>query len=343
MKHTWYCDARAYDSLMRQYPFLQDQQPGVIKLDFDRPIDTQMNHYVPQIMNTEPRLFVPDDVDETTASVMQMEVSNMHRRLMISAATHEQSWPFWYGNTLNNFERIKASTMIDKVDWPLKHKKALVVGNGESLRKTLPLIAGCREEYAIFACWRVVPRLQKYHIEPDIVAHIDMMDPVGGWEQPYLAKHIPLVVIPTVSPNFLKAYPDNPTYTLLGREGPTNIAWAEMLDIRCHEPAMGTVTMALIRAALYFGHQDIIMTGSDLCFENEAEARGTGYFVERLEKIKNADGEERLVTVQMAVYKDILEEAAKENPQVNFYNASPGGVALNGFKPWQFQEALKVA
>lgn len=314
---------------------VQDRFPDAIGLDFRRPIEDQLYNFADQIKNSVPKTILDETLPKEEVKRLTEMVLKAHRRLQVTLATRESSWPMWFKNTLHNYNAIiNHGIPVDEVIWPHAEKPVVIVGSGPSVHQIIPQIMENRDKYCVIATWHSLYRLLEHHIQPDAVIHIDKMEPVHA-PPVDLPKHIPVIISPVAHEAFLSRFSGHPVYYLLTRESEPHQQWAEFLGREPHKPAFGTVIYFAIRAALYFGHTQVILTGVDLCFPDK------GGFVEHSIKkeapleVLNAEGKTCYAPQSFLMYRDALQTLAQEEKDAaTFYNASPGGLELQGYAHW---------
>jgi len=318
---------------------VSDQIPNAIGVDFSKPVTDQLYPYLDRIPGTEARIILPEDTPTEEAQKLTHEVITAHRRVQLTLATREQSWPLWFKNSLENYSAVVGRGIpIDTVTWPLKDKPCVIVGNGPSLAITLTKLAETRDKYSILCAWHALDKLQALNIQPDAIIHIDKQNPVGSEKNVVLSPETAIIASPITSSGFIQAFPHQPFYLLLSRESEANMRWATFLNHPAHKPAHGTVIAAALQSAQYLGHRQIILTGVDLCFPNEAQLMASyGSFRDQVRDVKNTAGQNCLTIPAFLAFKDVLENlATEETSETTFYNASPEGLKLYGYEDWVF-------
>lgn len=316
-----------------------EQFPDAIGVDFSKPVTDQLYAYLDRIPGTEARIILPDETSPDEVKRLTHEVVTAHRRVQLTLATREQSWPLWFKNSLENYAAVvNRGVPIDTVDWSLKEKPCVIVGNGPSLAFTLTQLAQTRDRYSIFCVWHALDKLRAHDIQPDAVIHIDKHPPLGIEKEVVLPAETAVIATPVSSGSFMAAFPHQPFYLLLSRENEGNIQWATFLNHPAHKPAYGTVVVAAIQSALYLGHRKIILTGVDLCFPDESQLSASYQALkDQVRQVKNAMGQDCVTIPAFQSYKGVLEDLAnEESSEATFYNASPGGLKLHGFEDWTF-------
>lgn len=238
----------------------------------------------------------------------------------ISINTISRTQMLWATNALVNKERTLAAKVVQEI--PRNSDTAIIVGNGPSLKDTYQIC----EQGDVFSCWHAASKLQNWGQKIDYIGHCDARVPENDFE------HIPLttslIATPTVAPEFIMN--DNPLYMYLSNDNYLHSYFAKWMDSIDHRGIVGTIVHMLTNSARYAGYKNIILSGVDLCSskKDDFDFEGEGF------ETTNKNGEKVWTCPLFTTYKNGLEWIAVHNPDLKLFNASPNGLEIRGFKPY---------
>lgn len=286
------------------------QAPLYLQL-LDIPMDRNIAMNFPQRMSDDHKQKAFERIE---AALIIAKIShNTHEKLQI---------PRFY-NCLNNYHRMLNATPLHELKRFEGTSVAVICGNGPSL-KDLPNNIG---NAAIFSCWHAVSKLLNNKIHPHAVMHCDTRPPYHGFEDAKLPYSTVLIATPSVSPEFLDAYPNNPVYGYYSQEVPAHAWFAAKHRSPDHAAINGTVVIGMIHAALYAGYSKVALVGVDLSSPVEFITEAEPCF-----QIPDKHGVTVWTSHMYMAYKHAMEQIPRMHKEVKFENWGKTGLVIDGFK-----------
>jgi hypothetical protein len=223
---------------------------------------------------------------------------------------------------------------------------ALVCGAGPSLESQIPIIAENRGKFILIAAGRVGSRLISSGIIPDFIVQVDAD---SDFDSSGPAPERTTLVAPACSSNLAPAKFRRTVWSAgssIAFKGLLKNAGIERRTLAFSK----TATVTALDFAFELGCRPVALLGSDLCLSAAGEAHLSGYsdggmrFGRRL-KIPGVSGGGVVSTPEFVQLKKALERyiqdktAGKDAPPL--FNCTPGGAAVRGAQPMDFEEFLK--
>jgi hypothetical protein len=292
----------------------------IVELDPEKALFTQLMSIPPELELT---VILPERMSKTKSEGLRDRIfrTNAARKLFIN--THQRFATLWALNALENVERLKTARLLHELQKKPGKTKALLVGNGPSVEALRHVDT---ETCAIFACWHVAWKLVQRGLIPDYVLHIDPNVPDSNFEMAPLTQLTELIAAPTVTPDFLKAYPELTVYNFIYAGLPIHSWFAQQAGISEHPAIEGTVMHGALLAAILSQYNEVGVIGLDLSTPALPEKTLADPGV-----ICNGEGQLLSVNAQFMSYKEAIERLASLNPSIKFYNYGLGGQDLHGF------------
>lgn len=232
-----------------QAEFMPPGMKNLTEIDIHRPVAHQLTH-ISRGHDIVP--IVPDDMPHEAANMFLTACYQGAMSYRMTQNTFHALAPAWIYNSLENAERFKACTPVDKIT---KTKdKAVIIGGGPSVNPDL-----LTDDFEIYCAWNAARKVVDGGKTPDYVGHADPNYRDGYlWDLPQRTK---LIAMPQAPADFV-----NIPRELVGYFDPSNPAgawFAQHHNRGDHFHVVGTVAHMLTHAAIYAGHTEIYLMGVD--------------------------------------------------------------------------------
>ncbi|WP_081943575.1 motility associated factor glycosyltransferase family protein [Caloranaerobacter azorensis] len=248
----------------------------------------------------------------------------------------------WVELLRDNFEKNKKIVCenIGVLFNSYKNKPIIIVSAGPSLNKNKHLLKKIKGKAFIFSVGSALKPLLKVGVKPDMFCIIDPSPITYKQIEGFEDLDIPLVFLNTAS-----------AYTVSKYKGPKYVAVNRSSEREKPEYLIdmgGSVATAVMDMAIKFGGNPIVFIGQDLAFTNgEHHADGNMYGEEEkvkslpnMRKIRGQNGEILDTTLGLLSFKYWIENKIKDNPHIEFINATEGGAYIEGCKHMKLQEFI---
>lgn len=214
-------------------------------------------------------------------------------------------------------------------------KRAIIVSAGPSLDKNYLELKNINANSIIIATAPTMRKLYKSGIRPDVVVISDTGALCKKFHEGAEDADCPLVFSSTASVPFVADH-KGPRYILC----PKGFEPAERLAKENNWPIInsyGSVALTALALAIHKGFKEIVFIGQDLCYKGiTLHAEGTSQqYTKNGESIPNAKdiyGDDVFVSNDFALFKSQIETTIKSHPEIRFYNATEGGLHIEGAK-----------
>lgn len=243
----------------------------------------------------------------------------------------------WKDRVTHNYIRNKALICPNVGELYNRYKGLpfIIVSAGPSLEKNIHLLSQLEGRVFLFAVGRTLKTLLWEEIEPDMFCIIDpQYKPTYTQISGYENLDIPLVFYEAASTDTVSKY-----------KGPKYIAsdHQEHIDDPGHIMDLGgSVATAVLDLAIRFGGNPIVFVGQDLAF-TDGKSHINGSLVKNhsnRRKVKDHNGEWLDTTLGLLSFKHWIENKIKDNPQIEFINATEGGAYIEGCKHMSLQNFI---
>ncbi|MDF2500954.1 MAG: hypothetical protein K0Q77_1668 [Anaerosporomusa subterranea] len=277
-------------------------------------------------------------------NVIHDGLKQLIRNVTVSTTTKNLYRYVWTANQWKNLKQYKVSA--NEVFSRLKNLPAIIVGAGPSLNKNIHLLKQVKDKAVILAVGSSMTILQKHGITPDLRIAIE------GWKSnAELFAQVDTSECPLVCSNNLY-YKIQQTYQGALMEIVLTIEYlAQFIYSKAHIPylmvdsgySVANITLNFLCKA---GFQKVIFMGQDLCYTNN-KLHASGSWKEG-KKVSKGDipaldiyGRNVLTDRPFLSMKSQLEETIKNCPDVNFINATEGGLPILGAENIDFEQVIK--
>lgn len=215
-------------------------------------------------------------------------------------------------------------------------KTAVLLGGGPSVSRVFDWVKKNREYLVLFAANRISGRLQKEGISPDFFCAVDPQPALLDYSREIFSfsqESILLCAAP-MAPNVASQWAGRIVY------GDQLLPFFnEKNENICTGP---TVMNYALQAAAYFGCNNILMAGVDLCFSKEGYSHESNSLEATLGKflkhggsqVKTYQGDMATTDTQMAVARDTMITQVKfinkVSPHIKLYQTNPDAAVIEG-------------
>lgn len=233
-----------------------------------------------------------------------------------------------------------------------KSKNAILVATGPSLKKQLPLLKKYANKATIFCADSAYPILAKAGIKPDYVSMLERDDVVSKcFDNDFkeFDKDITFILASLVYKDSIKFLEKNKRkYILVSRSLP----FAYSLGLHDFGYVSGGMSVAHLNyeLALLLGHENIILIGQDLAYNDDGQTHSEGFIHSAYHegefeknkdkyKIKAYGGKGYVHSSEIWIlFKNIFENLISEQKTTKIYNATEGGARIEGTIEKHFKE-----
>ncbi len=211
----------------------------------------------------------------------------------------------------------------------------IIVSAGPSLEKNMNLLKHLEGRAFIFAVGRVLKTLLLEDIEPDMFCIIDpQYEPTYSQISGYEDLNIPLVFHDGAAADTIAKY-----------MGPKYIASDKKEHIKNANHIMdlgGSVATCVMDLSIRLGGNPIVFVGQDLAFtKGQSHAYGSIVNIDvSRRKVKGQNGEFLDTSLGLLSFKHWIENKIKDNPHIEFINATEGGAFIEGCKHMTLQNFI---
>ncbi len=224
---------------------------------------------------------------------------------------------------------------LDELKFNSEAYRAIIVSAGPSLDKNYLELKKKGKNSVIIATAPTLSKLYKAGIIPDCVVISDTNETCKRFHNGAEDAKCSLVFSSTASVLFVSEH-KGPKYILC----PEGFEPAERLAKDKGWPIIksyGSVALTSLALAIYKGFKEIIFVGQDLCYKGNAmHAEGTSTpFLENgknLRVLKDIYGDRVTTSSDLAIFKSQIESTIREHKDIKFFNATEGGLHIEGAK-----------
>ncbi|MCB2340753.1 motility associated factor glycosyltransferase family protein [Clostridium estertheticum] len=264
----------------------------------------------------------------------------------VNIATHDR---FLYTWPVHIFKNIKEEALsIEQLVNKFKDLPAILVSAGPSLNKNMHLLKSLRNKAVIVAVGSAIKVLDSNGIIPHFRFAFD-----SDVTEEYLFENIDtesstLIFGDELYPGILSDYKGKKIRMVLD----TNYLLRYIQEDVCKSTftiASGfSVANVALDAIIKMGCKKIIFMGQDLCYtEGSLYAKGSwtseaiDFSTNRFIKSKNVFNEDVYTDKQFMGMKSLLENMVEKNSEIEFINATEGGLHIEGAKDRIFQDVIR--
>lgn len=226
-------------------------------------------------------------------------------------------------------------------------KSLILAAGGPSLDRNMEYLKKRSEESILICAGTVFKKLLAAEIRPDYVMisdpqkHMAAQTAGVGKEQA-----VPLLCLPTVSHEVVRAYPAK-KYFLLQEGYPPSEELARQKGKRLFCTGGSVMTTAL-ELGIQFGCRRIICVGLDLAYtRGQTHASGVSYGRQvdtaAMRQAEGYDGGQVATTKNLDSYRKWIERRIKETEGIEFINATEGGAKIAGMKQQRLKDLEEIA
>lgn len=224
---------------------------------------------------------------------------------------------------------------LDELEFNSEAYRAIIVSAGPSLDKNYLELKKKDRNTIIIATAPTLGKLYKAEIIPDCVVISDTDEACKRFHNGAENAKCPLVFSSTASVSFVSEH-QGPKYILC----PEGFTPAESMAKDKGWPIIksyGSVALTSLALAIYKGFTEIIFVGQDLCYKGNAmHAEGTSTRIiehgNNQKVLKDIYGDEVTTSNDLAIFKSQIESTIREHKNIKFFNATEGGLHIEGAK-----------
>ena len=230
---------------------------------------------------------------------------------------------------LSNFRKLQAKNLspCEEIDVLINGKTVVIVAGGPSVDEELASIKECREQITVFAVGRIVGRLQREGVKPDIIIVTDPSKEIEKQFKEVCYDDVPLIMLSTAYYGVEEAY-KGPVYLAYQKGYPQAEKIADEKGYVLIETG-GSVTTTAMDIAIKFGAERIVFVGLDLAYTHgNSHAQGADG-----KKIVNSNELRRVEGIQgnilntskiLDCYRKWIERRILREKTLTFYNTGSG-------------------
>ena len=292
----------------------------------------------------------------------QSKVLSIVDKKIININTISRFDKLWAYNIASNVAKISTHYGVNKFFDKYKNIPAVIVSAGPSLEKNIRKLKEMKNKALIIAVDTAMKPLFSHNISPHFVITIDPQKKNSKYFRNVDFKDCVLIAESSVDKEAIDSF--NGAIYFISSIFPLAKYFMEELGNRGDITTGGSVSTAAYDFAIRIGANPIIMVGLDLSFPNyQTHIKGSyheeNFFTEiykldsydsRIYKVliagnlreeKNIYNEKVWTDSRFDMYKNWYEEQCEKNNQIKFYNATEGGIIINGMENIKLEELAK--
>ena len=292
----------------------------------------------------------------------QSKVLSIVDKKIININTISRFDKLWAYNIASNVAKISTHYGVNKFFDKYKNIPAIIVSAGPSLEKNIRKLKEIKNKTLIIAVDTAMKPLFSHNISPHFIITIDPQKKNSKYFRNVNFKESVLIAESSVDKEAIDSF--NGAIYFINSIFPLAKYFMEELGDRGDITTGGSVSTAAYDFAIRIGANPIIMVGLDLSFPNyQTHIKGSyheeNFFTEiykldsydsRIYKVliagnlreeKNIYNEKVWTDSRFDMYKNWYEEQCEKNNKIKFYNATEGGIIINGMENIRLEELIK--
>ena len=292
----------------------------------------------------------------------QSKVLSIVDKKIININTISRFDKLWAYNIASNAAKISTHYGVNKFFDKYKNIPAIIVSAGPSLEKNIRKLKEIKNKALIIAVDTAMKPLFSHNISPHFIITIDPQKKNSKYFRNVDFKDSVLIAESSVDKEAIDSF--NGAIYFINSIFPLAKYFMEELGDRGDITTGGSVSTAAYDFAIRIGANPIIMVGLDLSFPNyQTHIKGSyheeNFFTEiykldsydsRIYKVliagnlreeKNIYNEKVWTDSRFDMYKNWYEEQCEKNNKNKFYNATEGGIIINGMENIKLEELIK--
>ena len=292
----------------------------------------------------------------------QSKVLSIVDKKIININTISRFDKLWAYNIASNVAKISTHYGVNKFFDKYKNIPAVIVSAGPSLEKNIRKLKEIKNKALIIAVDTAMKPLFSHNISPHFIITIDPQKKNSKYFRNVNFKESVLIAESSVDKEAIDSF--NGAVYFINSIFPLAKYFMEELGDRGDITTGGSVSTAAYDFAIRIGANPIIMVGLDLSFPNyQTHIKGSyheeNFFTEiykldsydsRIYKVliagnlreeKNIYNEKVWTDSRFDMYKNWYEEQCEKNNKIKFYNATEGGIIINGMENIRLEELIK--
>lgn len=240
-------------------------------------------------------------------------------------------------NSLLNIAVNLATPSLIGLKNRFKGMAAVIIGAGPSLEADIDYIKQIKNHAILIAAGSSIQSLIHYGVQPHLIISMDPASVNYFVFRDLETTHIPLLYIPQIEQRIIANNYENAMHAFFAHDEITNY----LMDVKEADPVFvpnSSVTGTAIQAAIYMGFKEIIFTGQDLSYPNEAfYAKGAKHISqESLEKslskaketVENVQGTMNRTSYEMMLTLKDIEKLIESYSGIRFTNTTQLGAVI---------------
>lgn len=292
----------------------------------------------------------------------QSKVLSIVDKKIININTISRFDKLWAYNIASNVAKISTHYGVNKFFDKYKNIPAVIVSAGPSLEKNIRKLKEIKNKALIIAVDTAIKPLFSHNISPHFIITIDPQKKNSKYFRNVNFKESVLIAESSVDKEAIDSF--NGAIYFINSIFPLAKYFMEELGDRGDITTGGSVSTAAYDFAIRIGANPIIMVGLDLSFPNyQTHIKGSyheeNFFTEiykldsydsRIYKVliagnlreeKNIYNEKVWTDSRFDMYKNWYEEQCLKYKKNKFYNATEGGIIINGMENIKLEELIK--
>ena len=292
----------------------------------------------------------------------QSKVLSIVDKKIININTISRFDKLWAYNIASNVAKISTHYGVNKFFDKYKNIPAIIVSAGPSLEKNIRKLKEIKNKTLIIAVDTAMKPLFSHNISPHFIITIDPQKKNSKYFRNVNFKESVLIAESSVDKEAIDSF--NGAIYFINSIFPLAKYFMEELGDRGDITTGGSVSTAAYDFAIRIGANPIIMVGLDLSFPNyQTHIKGSyheeNFFTEiykldsydsRIYKVliagnlreeKNIYNEKVWTDSRFDMYKNWYEEQCEKNNKIKFYNATEGGIIINGMENIKLEELIE--
>lgn len=262
---------------------------------------------------------------------------------LINFATYNYFTEIWLNGTLKNYQ--ETVILVNKIQPIIIGRTIIIVSAGPSLKKNVHLLKEVDAQAVVIAVGSSVPILNDLGIRPHFNAGVDLFQGLTFSQLQHA--DVPLLYGNKIQPETLAAYP-GAKICFVGASDPLEIyLLGEQRDQVFITDTGFSIAVSIASLVCKMGAKQVVFIGQDMCMYDdklhhlEQSADAEVVQTDRIDNLIDIYGNQVSSAAGYWAIKGFLEGVISRHPEVEFVNATEGGLGLTGVRNEMLSQVLE--
>lgn len=292
------------------------------------------------IINLAYKALYPEYIED-----VQKKLVKFIRDTRTNIITTNVSKERWTANVIKNI-MVQPDVWLGSFMDKFKNKTAIIVSAGPSLNKNIHLLKEAKGKAVIFAPGSAIKILDSHGVIPDFRFATDGWAVENNIFKNIDTKSAPLVYSNILYDEILPNYKGKKINMLLDVDGLSKYIYKKLKLKSIIIPSGFSISNIVLSIIISMNFKRVVFMGQDMCYtDGKIYAKGSwtkkdAPESEKLIKTKDIYDEEVYTSDTFLSMKSLFERIIKSSSNIEFINASEGGLGLEGAENKNFQDVL---